>query len=286
MNKIGVMLEAFHTDIPTAISLARKAGAEGVQFYAGTGPLDCDRCTAEDRRAFYRSLLRNDLEISALCADLGGHGFTRPAGNLERLEKTGRMLAWANELGCHTATTHLGVIPDGDGPVRRTLKEACLRLNELGERYDVHLAIETGPEPIAVLSGFLEETGCPFIGINYDPANLVMVTGDDPVAGVAAAGSRIVHTHVKDGKMLKKTDPEIIYRFLAEGGIEDFRLGDYFQETPLMEGQVDLPAWYRALKAAGYTGYLTIERETAADPGDSYREILRCIEVIRSFSGC
>ena len=46
-----------------------------------------------------------------------------------------------------------------------------------------------------------------------------MVTGQDPVEAVYLLKDYIVHTHLKDGKMLKKTDPKIIYGCFADGGI-------------------------------------------------------------------
>ena len=76
----------------------------------------------------------------------------------------------------------------------------------------------------------------------------------------------IVHTHAKDGVMIKKTDPQVIYDFFADGGIEDLRLSDYFLETPLGEGHVDFDAYLNALREIGFNGYLTIEREAGPDP--------------------
>ena len=76
--------------------------------------------------------------------------------------------------------------------------------------------------------------------VNFDPANFVMVTDQDPVEGVEILKDYIVHTHAKDGVMLQKTDPQVIYDFFAEGGIEDMRMSDYFLETPLGDGKVCL----------------------------------------------
>ncbi|HOB20232.1 MAG TPA: sugar phosphate isomerase/epimerase, partial [Candidatus Atribacteria bacterium] len=103
------------------------------------------------------------------------------------------------------------------------------------------------------------------------PANLVMVTDDDPVEAVKILKDYIVHTHAKDGIMKKKTDPEIIYNYFAEGGIEDMRLEDYFAETPLGQGSVDFPNYLKALEEVGYKGFLTIEREVGPDPEKDIR---------------
>ena len=109
------------------------------------------------------------------------------------------------------------------------------------------------------------------VRVNFDPANLVMVTGDDPVGGVLTLGDYIVYTHAKDGIMLS-FDRERVYNFFAEGGIEDLRLEEYFLEKPLGEGDVDFDSYIEALDAVGYTGYLTIERETGDDPAEDIRK--------------
>ena len=65
--------------------------------------------------------------------------------------------------------------------------------------------------------------------------------------------------------MLFRSDPQIIYDFFADGGIEDLNLALYFKETPLGEGKVDFDAYLKALDDIGYTGFLTVEREAGAD---------------------
>ena len=82
----------------------------------------------------------------------------------------------------------------------------------------------------------------------------------------------IVHTHLKDGKMLKKSNPLEIYNHFAEGGIEALNVADYFIETPVGEGDVDFVAYVKALREIGYDGFLTIERETGADPSADIRK--------------
>ena len=129
-----------------------------------------------------------------------------------------------------------------------------------------YFAIETGPEPAVRLKAFLDSLDSRGVAVNLDPANLVMVTDDDPVQAVYTLRDYIVHTHAKDGRLLKKTDPQVIYDFFAEGGIGDLRLGDYFLETPLGQGAVDFDRYLGALKEIGYKGFLTIEREVGEDP--------------------
>ena len=143
--------------------------------------------------------------------------------------------------------------------------DAIRQCGEYAAQRGVTLAIETGPETAPVLKGFVERAG-KGVGVNLDPANFVMVTGQDPTEAVYLLRDHIVHTHLKDGKMLKKSDPVEIYNVFAEGGIEGLNVADYFIETPVGEGDVDFAAYVGALKDIGFDGFLTIERETGADP--------------------
>ena len=107
-----------------------------------------------------------------------------------------------------------------------------------------------------------------------------MVTGQDPVEAVQVLGKYIVHTHAKDGVMLKQTDPEIIYDCFAKGGIEALNVADYFLETPLGEGDVDYAKYINALRGIGYDGYLTIERETGENPISDIQKSLNTLRNI------
>ena len=146
------------------------------------------------------------------------------------------------------------------------MQAACNELAEYAHVNGAFFAIETGPEPAERLKTFLDGLSSKGVAVNLDPANLVMVTGDDPVQAVYTLKDYIVHTHAKDGRMLRKTDPRVIYDFFAEGGIGDLRLDEYFKEMPLGQGGVDFDGYMKALEDIGYTGFLTIEREVKENP--------------------
>lgn len=176
-------------------------------------------------------------------------------------------------MDCRIVTTHIGVIPeDKSCETYRLMQDACRELGEYAEKNGAYFAIETGPEPSARLKRFLDSLGTDGMAVNLDPANLVMVVGENPVGAVHNLKKYIVHTHAKDGIMLKQTDPKVIYDFFAEGGIGDLRLEEYFLETPLGQGKVDFKAYLAALDEIGYEGYLTIEREVGADPIKDIKE--------------
>ena len=116
-----------------------------------------------------------------------------------------------------------------------------------------------------MLKNFLDSLGSKGVSVNLDPANLCMVTGDDPVAAVYTLKDYIVHIHAKDGNLLVKGNPEYIYRVVHP--VPETAKGiRYFEEVPLGTGSVPFPAYLKALEDIGYRGYLTIEREVGANP--------------------
>lgn len=264
--KTGVITDCFKLPLDDSIKLAGELGFDGIQIYATTGEFSPEALT-EQRKSEIKGLLKEKgLEISALCGDMGGYGFQIAKENPERIEKTKRIIDLAEEFGVSVITTHIGVIPeDKSNPRYAVMLDAMRECGAYAAKKNITLAIETGPEKATTLLAFLKGTDGG-VGVNLDPANFVMVTGQDPVEAVEILGNYIVHTHAKDGVMLKQTEPEIIYDCFAKGGIEALNVSEYFLETPLGEGKVDFPEYIKALQKTGYNGYLTVERETGEDP--------------------
>ncbi len=260
---IGIIINSFRTDIPTSVRKAAECGAQGIQVYSTHGEMAPENLSPEKRREFLNLVKDNGLIISALCGDLGGGGFIHKDLNKERVEKSKRILDLAKDLETDIVTTHIGVVPSDPNHDRyKIMQEACHELAEYADSIDAHFAVETGPETSAVLKGFLDSLNSTGVGVNLDPANLVMVTGDDPVQAVHNLKKYIVHTHAKDGKQIFYCDPEIVYGIKKDVIIED----DSFIEVPLGEGSVDFPKYLAALEEIGYNGFLTIEREVGDKP--------------------
>ena len=205
----------------------------------------------------------NGLIISALCGDLG-QGFGNAEKNPQLIDESKRILDFAKELGTNIVTTHIGVVPSDPNHDRyKIMQEACFELAQYADSMDAHFAIETGPETASTLKGFLDTLHSTGVAVNLDPANLVMVTGDDPVQAVYNLRDYIVHTHAKDGRKLFDKDPEIIYGIAPDDGIVTDAA---FIELPLGQGDVDFPRYLAALDDVGYRGFLTIEREVGGNP--------------------
>ena len=265
---IGIIINSFRTDIPTSVRKAAECGAQGIQVYSTHGEMAPENLSPEKRREFLKLVKDNGLIISALCGDLGGGGFIHKDLNKERVEKSKRILDLAKDLETDIVTTHIGVVPSDPNHDRyKIMQEACHELAEYADSIDAHFAVETGPETSAVLKGFLDSLNSTGVGVNLDPANLVMVTGDDPVGAVHNLKKYIVHTHAKDGKQISYRDPEIVYGIKKDVIVTD----DSFLEVPLGEGSVDFPKYLAALEEIGYNGFLTIEREVGDDPAKDIR---------------
>ncbi len=265
--KIGVMVDSFRLPIPEGVRKAKEVGADGIQVYVVDGAMKAENLDAAARARFKALVKTCGLEISALCGDLGGHGFQIPAENEVKIRRSKAIVDLAVDLETRVVTTHIGVIPEDSGsPVYRNQLAVCRELGDYASARGVTFAIETGPEPAGRLKQFLVDVGSRGIGVNLDPANLIMVLNDDPVQAVYTLAGHIVHTHAKDGVQYKPCDPVKVYAAFAEGGIEGLNIGELFNELPLGQGAVDWDRYLAALEQIGYRGYLTVEREVGANP--------------------
>lgn len=265
--KIGVITNCFKKPHIDGIKFAGALGLSGVQIYATNGDFSPETLTAEQKLAYKKLLSENGLVVSALCADMGGFGFERAEDNPVRVTKTKRIVDLAVEFGASVITTHIGVIPeDKTDPRYAVMLEALTECGIYAKERGVTLAIETGPEKAKTLRAFIEDTKGG-IGVNLDPANFTMVTGQDAVEAVYLLGKYIVHTHAKDGIMLNPNqNPADVYHAFAVGGVEALNACEGFKEVPLGEGDVDWDGYLQALRDVGFDGFLTIERECGENP--------------------
>ena len=272
---IGIMMESLREDDKTAIASAAAMGVKGLQLYATKGDHSPEVMDTAKRKELLDMMKSNGLCFSALCGDLG-EGFWRPERNPILIEKSKRIIDMALELETNIVTTHIGVVPASpDNDRYKIMQEACFELSRYADSLNAHFAIETGPETSLVLKNFLDSLGSTGVAVNLDPANLVMVTGDDPVQAVYNLKDYIVHTHAKDGIKLLDVDPEIIYRVIEdEREVKDRP----FKEVPLGEGKVDFDNYLKALEDIGYKGYLTIEREVGDNPKLDIQNAVKFLE--------
>ena len=249
--KIGVMAESFRKDFPTACQIAASIGAQGVQKYLNEEAVTWGQKEIDEA---LDTVHRNGLVFSAICGDFGG-GFANAEKNVFNVERSKRIMDLAIKLECKAVTTHIGVIPAEENETKEIMRKACRELALYADSVGAYFAVETGPEMSDILADFLDSLGATGVRVNFDPANLVMCAGDTAVNGVKNLSKYIVHTHAKDGRMLKPGSWN----------------GGEWIELPLGEGDVNFDTYLPALKDAGYDGFLTIEREVGDDPTGDIR---------------
>lgn len=159
----------------------------------------------------------------------------------------------AVELGIRIVSTHVGFIPPPEDPEHQ---EMISRVRETAADFaklNLELAMETGQERADELLAFLQALNAPNVGVNFDPANMLLYGAGDPIAAVGTLAGHIRHVHVKDALESKAPGRE------------------WGREVPFGAGQVNPAAFLTALRAIGYVGPLAIEREA----GDSRMEDVR-----------
>ena len=276
---IGIILDSFRKPILEALDLTKELGAQGLQVYATRGEMSPEELVGEKRKKFLAEVKARGLTISALCGDLG-HGFWDPEQNPALIERSKRILDMAVELETDVVTTHIGVVPEDPAHPRfKIMQDACGELAAYADSLNAHFAIETGPETSATLKQFLDSLHSTGVAVNLDPANLVMVTGDDPVQAVYNLKDYIVHTHAKDGVKLLDKNPEIIYGLVRDDALVQDAA---FKEVPLGEGSVPFGKYLAALEDIGYSGFLTIEREVGENPS---KDIASAVNFLKNIIG-
>ena len=158
--KIGVIADGLHLPFRQSMEKCAKMGAAGVQLYAVDGEMAPENLTETDVRDKRRIIQDCGLEVSALCGDLGGHGFTLKEENPGKIERSKRIVDLARKLDSRIVTTHIGVVPaDSFCETYKILQQACNELAEYAHANGAFFAIETGPEPANRLKKFSGQSG-------------------------------------------------------------------------------------------------------------------------------
>ncbi|MBR6559088.1 MAG: sugar phosphate isomerase/epimerase [Clostridia bacterium] len=277
---IGILLDSLRLPFAEAVEKAAAAGAAGVQMYLTRGQVHPSEITEKTVKERLDIINSHGLTVSAICGDLGG-GFGNTEENPRKIELSKRILEMTMLFGTNIVTTHIGVVPeDKNDPKYSIMQEACGQLAEYADSLGGHFAVETGPESAITLKGFLDSLNSRGVAVNLDPANLVMVAGDDPVKAVYTLKDYIVHTHAKDG--VKLTDPDAGKLCGEEHLKELLDAGKTYKEFPLGSGKVDFDRYLAALNEIGYNGYLTIEREGG---DDRVGDVARAVKFLESKIG-
>jgi len=172
-------------------------------------------------------------------------GFIPGATRQEREERTREISDFAAALGVGSIACHIGFVPeDTTHPDYIAVREMVRRIADHAAGHAQTFALETGQEPAHVLQRFLKDVHRPNVGINFDPANMILYGTGDPIEALKVLGPHVLSVHAKDGDWPPAGQPD------ALGA-----------ERPLGQGSVGIPRFVNTLKEIGFRGPLNIERE-------------------------
>lgn len=174
-------------------------------------------------------------------------GLVPPEYRAQRVEELKRWADFASWIGAPAIITHCGFIPEnmtdpGYPPVVEAIREVAQYCAGRG----VGFWFETGQETPVVLLRTIQRVGTDNLGINLDPANLILYGKGNPIDALDVIGPYVRNVHVKDG--LYPTD------------------GDHLgREVPVGQGKVRFPEFLKRLREIGFDGELIIEREISGE---------------------
>ncbi|HSR16207.1 MAG TPA: sugar phosphate isomerase/epimerase family protein [Gemmatimonadales bacterium] len=251
MSRLGVCSWSLQPE--SAADLARRvreAGLGAVQL--ALDPLREGRMRQD---AVRQALADPAIEILSGMMAMAGEDYT----SLESIRRTGGLVpdttwaanraaaagnaALAEALGIRLVTFHAGFIPhDPADPSVAVLVERLRDVVAIFAERGVRVALETGQETAETLLDLLERPGLDSLGVNFDPANMILYGTGDPVVALRALRPHVLQVHVKDA-------------------LPAARAGIWGTEVPAGEGGVDWGGFFDALRSGGPEVNFLIERE-------------------------
>jgi len=172
-------------------------------------------------------------------------GVVPPATRAARIDALRQASDFAKLIGISQVQTHCGFIPENpDDALYPPTVEAIRTVAQHCQGNGQHFLMETGQETPTAMSRVLHDVGLPNLGVGLDTANVILYGKANPVDAVDILGPHVRSIHAKDGRW--PTDPS--------------KLGE---EVLIGKGLVDFRAVFTKLHRLGYTGAVTIERETS-----------------------
>jgi sugar phosphate isomerase/epimerase len=149
----------------------------------------------------------------------------------------------AHQLGLKLVTFHAGFLPHEESdPEFEKLQHRIRLVADVFAAKAIDLAFETGQEEADTLKLFLEKLGRVNVGVNFDPANMILYDKGNPIAALRTLASWVKQCHIKDANRTQTP-------------------GTWGEEVPSGTGQVDWKQFFAVLREIGFTANCCIERE-------------------------
>ena len=187
-------------------------------------------------------------ESYASLASIRATGGLRPDAHWEaNLAAARANAALAHRLDLALVSFHAGFLPrDAGDPERAKLVARLAAVIDAFAEEGVAVALETGQEDAETLLGVLEALGRCSVGVNFDPANMLLYGMGEPVEALERLAPWVRQIHVKDARRSPVA-------------------GEWGTEVAVGAGEVDWAAFFRVLRARGLDVDLVIEREAGDD---------------------
>lgn len=151
--------------------------------------------------------------------------------------------AISKKLGLKLVTLHAGFLPhEPSDPTFKKLLQRITQIADLFAAANIELGFETGQETAETLRDFLRRLGKKNVGVNFDPANMILYDKGDPISALRVLGPWLKQCHIKDATKTKVP-------------------GTWGEEVVVGTGQVDWRAFFRTADELKFKGDFAIERE-------------------------
>ena len=177
---------------------------------------------------------------------------------------------FAEDLRSPAVGLHVGFVPQDRGgedyqDLVKVVADCCDHAAANGQTVN----LETGQETADHLLAFLSDVSRENLGVNFDPANLLLYGTDDPLPALRQLEGKVLSCHCKDATRAAPED----------------RGREWGEEVPLGEGEVGMTAYLRTLYETGYRGPLTIERELPQDRARQKADVATAVRVLERARG-
>jgi len=172
-------------------------------------------------------------------------GVVPPKTRAARIDALRQVSDFAKQLGIGQVQTHCGFIPED--PADALYPQAVEAIRTVAQHCQgngQYFLMETGQETPTTMSRMIRDVAMPNLAVGLDTANLILYGKANPIDAVDILGPHIRSIHAKDGRW--PTDPS--------------KLGE---EVLIGKGLVNFREVFTKLHRVGYTGAVTIERETS-----------------------
>ena len=181
----------------------------------------------------------------------------------ENLDRAFRVADLAEQTGIHLVTLHGGFLPhETNDPTRRTMLDRLRTIADIFGQRGIGIALETGQESATTLAHAMHELDRPSVGVNFDPANMILYGMGDPLEAIELLAPWLRQVHIKDAIATKNP-------------------GTWGTEVPVGTGSVPWPSFLASVSRIQIGGEgidLIIERESGACRDE---DIVRARDLVR-----